>query len=53
MGKKYRATIIGPGVTPDVYWEAGALGSYDRDFDLAQHEVQREFYSGTAACKPV
>lgn len=53
MGTKYRATIIGPGVTPDVYWEADALGAYDRDFDLAQHEVQREFYSGTAACKPV
>jgi hypothetical protein len=53
MGTKYRATIIGPGVTPDVYWEAEALGAYDRDFDLAQHEAQREFYSGTAACKPV
>ena len=53
MGTKYRATIIGPGVTPDVYWEASALGAYDRDFDLAQHAVQREFYSGTAACKPV
>ena len=53
MGKRYRATIIGPGVTPDIYWESDALGAYDKDFDLAQHEVQREFYAGTAACKPV
>jgi hypothetical protein len=53
MGTKYRATIIGPGVTPDVYWESDALGAYDKEFDLAQHEVQREFYSGTGACKPV
>ena len=35
-GERYRATIIGPGVTPDVYWEADALGAYDKDFDL-QH----------------
>ena len=33
-GTRYRATIIGPGVTPDIYWEAEALGAYDRDFDL-------------------
>ncbi len=53
MGTKYRATIIGPGVTPDVYWESDAPAAYDREFDLAQHEVQREFYAGTSACKPV
>lgn len=53
MGTKYRATIIGPGVTPDVYWESDALDAYDQAFDLAQHEFQRRFYSGTAACKPV
>ncbi len=53
MGKRYRATIIGPGVTPDIFWAADALGVYDRDFDLTQHELQKQFYSGTKACKAV
>jgi len=53
MGKRYRATIIGPGVTPDIYWEAEALGAYDQVFDLAQHAVQKQFYAGTNTCKAV
>ena len=53
MGTRYRATIIGPGVTPDIFWEADALDSYDQAFDLAQHEVQKQFYSDTGACKAV
>jgi len=53
MGKRYRATIIGPGVTPDIYWQDEALGAYDRQFDLTQHEVQKQFYSGTKTCKAV
>lgn len=53
MGSRYRATIIGPGVTPDIYWEAEALGAYDSSFDLAQHEAQKEFYGGTELCKAV
>jgi hypothetical protein len=52
-GTRYRATIIGPGVTPDVYWEAAALGSYDRDFDLRQHAVQKEFFAGDPLCRAV
>ncbi|MBD0329015.1 MAG: hypothetical protein ICV64_02790 [Thermoleophilia bacterium] len=28
-GKRYRITVIGPGVTPDVTWEQPALGAYD------------------------
>ena len=53
MGRKYRATIIGPGVTPDIYWESQAPDTYDQAFDLAQHEVQKAFYSDTRACKAV
>ncbi|HEY8103439.1 MAG TPA: hypothetical protein VIE18_02920 [Gaiellaceae bacterium] len=52
-GLRYRATIIGPGVTPDVYWEAEALGVYDRDFDLRQHLAQKEFLAGDPLCKAV
>ena len=28
-GERYRATIIGPGVTPDVMWQGTPLGTYD------------------------
>jgi hypothetical protein len=32
-GTKYRATVEGPGVTPDVMWEGRAPGAYDRALD--------------------
>jgi hypothetical protein len=53
MGTRYRATIIGPGVTPDVYWESDALGPYDKAFDLQMHDAQKQFYAGMAGCKAV
>lgn len=53
MGKRYRATAIGPGVTPDVLWEGVASGHYDSEADLADLERQREFLTGDSACKPL
>jgi hypothetical protein len=53
MGTRYRATIIGPGVTPDIYWESDALGAYDQAFDLQMHATQKQFYAGMAGCKAV
>jgi hypothetical protein len=32
-GTRYRATVIGPGVTPDVFWEGAAPGTYDKSAD--------------------
>jgi hypothetical protein len=52
-GTRYRATIIGPGVTPDIYWDAEALGAYDRTFDLQQHEMQKLFLAGDPLCRAV
>jgi hypothetical protein len=52
-GRRYRATIIGPGVTPDVYWESEALGAYDHAFDLQQHAVQKDFLAGDSLCRAV
>jgi hypothetical protein len=52
-GERYRATVIGPGVTPDVTWEGQALGAYDRARDLELFEFQRTLYAGDALCKPV
>ena len=34
-GTKYRATILGPGVTPDVMWEGTPPGAYDKTADEA------------------
>ena len=28
-GERYRATVIGPGVLPDIGWEAASLGAFD------------------------
>lgn len=32
-GTKYRATVEGPGVTPDVMWQGNAPGAYDKSAD--------------------
>lgn len=54
MGTRYRATVIGPGVTPDVFWEAPSPGPYDKTFDLAQSQAQKQLYKGRERlCKPV
>jgi len=37
-GTKYRATVEGPGVTPDVMWQGLAPGAYDKQADLAANE---------------
>jgi len=52
-GTRYRATIIGPGVTPDIFWSAEALTAYDKAFDLQQHEAQKEFLAGDSLCRAV
>lgn len=52
-GERYRATIIGPGVTPDAYWQSDAPGEYDRDADLLDLENQRSFLAGDPTCKPL
>lgn len=51
-GTRYRATVIGPGVTPDVYWEAVSRGPYNRELDLVANEDQREFAPADRLCRP-
>jgi len=38
MGKRYRATANGPGVTPIVAWVGDSPGSYNRELDLLANE---------------
>jgi hypothetical protein len=51
-GRRYRATVIGPGVTPDVVWEGPAPGAYDAARDRAANEEQRSLFAGTRLCRP-
>ena len=37
-GTRYRATVIGPGVTPDVTWEGASPGPYDKSVDLIAND---------------
>jgi hypothetical protein len=37
-GTRYRATVIGPGVTPDIYWEGASPGTYDKATDLIAND---------------
>jgi hypothetical protein len=55
-GRHLRITVLGPGVTPDVYWEGPALPRYDTaDATQAEHDRQMNALVaslGDAACKP-
>jgi hypothetical protein len=51
-GTRYRATIIGPGVTPDIHWQATAPGAYNRALDLVANDEQRELFAGSPLCRP-
>lgn len=52
-GERYRATAIGPGVTPDVTWEGAAPGAYDEALDRQLVDAQRALYGADRLCKPV
>lgn len=50
-GSAYRATVVGPGVLPDLMWRARAPGPYDPDKDAAANaEQQAKFSDGL--CRP-
>lgn len=50
-GQKYRATVQGPGVTPDVFWTGKALGPYDMVLDEELNEQQTSELGDDARCK--
>jgi hypothetical protein len=52
-GTRYRATVIGPGVTPDVAWEAAAPGVYDSDLDRQLSGTQQAVVGSDPLCRPV
>ena len=48
-GTRYRATVIGPGVTPDVFWEGASPGTYDKSLDLVANDAIAQL--GDNLCK--
>jgi len=52
-GERYRATAIGPGVTPDVTWEGPAPLQYDETLDRQLVEAQRGLHGADPRCRPV
>jgi hypothetical protein len=52
-GKRYRATVIGPGVTPDAYWEGPSPGPFQAPLDQQAAEVQKSLFAEDTVCKPL
>jgi hypothetical protein len=50
-GTRYRATIIGPGVLPDLFWEGPAPGPYDAATDEIANAEQRVLAARDSLCK--
>jgi hypothetical protein len=51
-GEAYRATVIGPGVTPDVAWEGRAPGAFDPVRDLQANAEQQQLFRNDGRCRP-
>jgi hypothetical protein len=51
-GTRFRVTVVGPGVTPDVEWEGDGLGRYDRAADARANAIFDTLMAGDARCAP-
>jgi hypothetical protein len=49
-GDAYRATVMGPGVTPIVDWQGPAPGPYNPSIDLQKNAEQRSFTNPSDSC---
>jgi hypothetical protein len=54
-GTEYRATVIGPGVVPDVMWEGDAPGPFNRAREKQANAQQRQLFAVRSgnACRPL
>jgi hypothetical protein len=43
-GSQYRATVMGPGVTPILFWQGNAPGPYDPELDELAFQEQRQLF---------
>jgi hypothetical protein len=51
QGNRYRATVIGPGVVPDVMWQGPAPGAFDPAQDAQANAAQRTLFADDRLCK--
>ena len=51
-GVRFRVTVIGPGVTPDLEWEGDGLGAYDGTDDAQVNAIFDSLMAGDARCAP-
>ena len=49
-GHQYRATVIGPDVTPDVSWAAQALGAFDPEHEERMNELGDQIAGSDERC---
>jgi hypothetical protein len=49
-GTHYRATVIGPGVTPDIMWEGDAPGPFDKTVEEAANAEQKQLFAFSKGC---
>jgi hypothetical protein len=50
-GKRYRATAIGPGVAPSVFWTGKGLGQYDPQYEAEMNALSDEVAGGDPLCR--
>ncbi len=50
-GQKYRATVEGPGVTPDAFWTGNALGPYNKTLDAQLNAEQASQLGNDPRCQ--
>jgi hypothetical protein len=51
-GERYRATVIGPGVTPDAFWQGTPPSRYSQAFDLEADSALLALLAGDPICRP-
>ena len=49
-GREYRATVMGPGVTPILFWQGAAPGPFDPQLDEIAIEEQQQLFTN-AKCR--
>lgn len=50
-GARYRATAIGPGVSPDAFWTGAGLGGYDPEYEARMNELGDRIAAGDRLCR--
>jgi hypothetical protein len=49
-GKRYRATAIGPGVSPDAFWTADGLGEYNAAYEAQMNGLSDSIAGNDRGC---